>query len=175
MRNIFIGLMLVFIDFNLNIGSSQIGLIPDFAGYIVLAAGLREMAGESNMFAKAGPFASGMAVYTGIIYLMDLFGVSASLGVFSYFLGLISTAVSLYISYCIVLGVKDMESKYGCFLNGPSLNSAWTLLAIFSLISFLLLFIPVMGVISIIVSFVAAICFLVAFNKSKNLYYGMFG
>lgn len=68
-----------------------------------------------------------------------------------------------------------MESKYGCFLNGPSLNSAWTLLAIFSLISFLLLFIPVMGVISIIVSFVAAICFLVAFNKSKNLYYGMFG
>lgn len=85
MRNIFIGLMLVFIDFNLNIGSSQIGLIPDFAGYIVLAAGLREMAGESNMFAKAGPFASGMAVYTGIIYLMDLFGVSASLGVFFLF------------------------------------------------------------------------------------------
>lgn len=35
MRNIFIGFLFVFLDFNLSLGTSQIGLIPDFVGYIL--------------------------------------------------------------------------------------------------------------------------------------------
>jgi hypothetical protein len=76
--------MLIFLDFNLNLGNSQIGLIPDFAGYIVMINGLREMADESPLFMKVKPYATGMAVYTAAVYAMDLFGISSSLGALSY-------------------------------------------------------------------------------------------
>lgn len=36
MSNIFVGLLLIFLDFDLNVGSSTIGLIPDFLGGIFL-------------------------------------------------------------------------------------------------------------------------------------------
>ena len=165
--------MLIFLDFNLNLGNLQIGLIPDFIGYIVMINGLMEMAGESQLFLKVKPYATGMAVYTGILYFMDLFGISASLGALSYILAIASTIISLYISYNIVMGVKEIEEKYNAILNGDSLKSTWTLLAVFNIIVYISLLIPALAVICIIVTFIVAICFLVAFSKSKDLYYEM--
>lgn len=171
MRNIFLGFVFIFLDFSLNLDSSKIGLIPDFVGYIIMINGLQEMAVESTLFMKVKPFATGMAVYTGILYLLDLFGVSVSLGVLTYVLAITSTAVSLYISYNIVMGVIDMERKYNKSLNGDSLKSTWTFLAVFNVLSYVSMLIPPLAIICIIVSCIIAICFLVAFNNSKNLYY----
>ena len=171
MRNIFIGFMLIFLDFNLNLGNSQIGLIPDFAGYIVMINGLGEMAVESPQFMKVKPIATGMTVYTAVLYAMDLFGISFSLGAFSYILAIASTIISLYISYYIVLGVMDLEEKYNTLLNGASLKSTWTLLAVFNVLSFVSLVIPAVAVVFIVVAFIVAIVFLVSFNTAKRLYY----
>ena len=172
MKNIFIGFILIFLDLNLNFGNSRIGFLPDFIGYMIMITGLVEMANESSFFMKVKPFATGMAVYTGIIYFMDLFGVTFSLGILSYVLAFTSTAISLYISYNIVMGVKDMEQKYRTLLNGDSLKQTWTLMAVFNVLSYALLVIPLLAIVSIIVAFLVAIGFLVAFNHSKNMYYG---
>ena len=175
MKNIFIGFILIFLDFSLNIGNSKIGLIPDFVGYIVMISGLEEMARESTLFKKVKPYAAGMAVYTGVLYLLDLVGASVSLGALTYLLAFTSTAVSLYISYNIVMGVIDMEGKYNTPLNGDSLKSTWTLLAVFDVLTFVAWLIPPVAIICIIVYFIIAICFLFAFNNSKNLYYDTVG
>lgn len=171
MRNIFTGFILIFLDFNLNIGNSQIGLIPDFAGYIVMLSGLEELARESDIFIKVKPYAASMAVYTGILYLLALLGLSTSLGGLSYVLSIISLAISLYISYQIVMGVIELEQKYRTLFNGIGLKSAWNLLAIFNIVTFLFLIIPGIALIFILLAFLVSINFLVAFNKSKNLYY----
>lgn len=170
MKKIFIGFLLIFLDFNVNLGNAQLGLIPDFIGYIVMINGLGEMAGESGLFLKVKPYATGMAVYTGILYLMDLFGISASLGAFSYLLAIASTVISLYISYNIVMGVKDLELKYSALFNGDSLKSTWTLLAVFNIVVYISLLIPALAIICIIVTVIVAIFFLVAFYKSQTLY-----
>jgi hypothetical protein len=171
MKNIFTGFILIFLDFNLNLGNSQIGLIPDFVGYIIMISGLVEMGRESELFIKVKPYASGMAIYTGILYLLDLLGISSSLGVLSYVLALTSIAVSLYISYNIVMGVIDIERKYNTLFNGSRLKSTWNLLAIFNVLTFVLSLIPAVAIICIILTFIVTICFLVDFNKSKILYY----
>jgi hypothetical protein len=173
LKNIFIGLMLIYLDFSINLGNSKIGLIPDFIGYIVMIKGLAEMADESPLFLKVKPFAGGMSVYTGILYLMDLFGISVSLGVLFYLFAITSTVISLYISYNIVMGVKEMEGKYNVLLNGDSLKSIWTVLTVINIIVYVFLLIQALAVICIIVSCIVAICFLVAFYKSKNKYYEM--
>lgn len=171
MRNIFIGFILVFLDFNLDLGNSRIGLIPDFIGYYVMIKGLEELIGESDFFIKIKPFATGMAVYSAIMYAMDLFGLSVSLGALTYLLAIASTAISLYISYNIVMGVIDMEEKDNIHLNGESLKSTWKLLAVFNVLTFVSILFPLGAIIIIIVTLIVSIVFLVEFNKSKNLYY----
>lgn len=171
MKNILIGFILIFLDFSLNLGNSKIGLLPDFVGYIVMINGLVEMAEESTLFTRIKPYVTAMAVYTAFLYLLDLGGISVTLGILSYVLAFTTTAVSLYISYNIVMGIIDMEEKNNANLDGNSLKSAWKLLAVFNILAFVSLLIPLVALICIIVSFIVAIYFLVAFNNSKNLYY----
>lgn len=165
-------MLLVFLDFSINLGRIRIGLIPDFIGYIIMVKGLSELSDESYCFVKIKGFAKGMAVYTGILYLFDLLGASKDFGIGSYLLGLASTVISLYISNGVVKGVEDMEIVRNIELNAESLYSAWKVNAGFTLAAYVLIIIPFLSVICMLVSFVAAIVFLVAFNRSKKLYYG---
>lgn len=171
MRNIFIGLLLVFLDFNFDINASRIGLIPDFLGYIYMMRGLEEITGHSNWFSKLRPLAMGMAIYSGILYGMDLLGVSASLGFLSILLGIGSTIISLYISYGIVMGIKEMENAYLWELNAESLFSTWKLLAIFTVLMYIIIFIPFVNLIGLVVGLIINIYFLYSFNNTKNRYY----
>lgn len=171
MRNIFIGLLFIFLDFHFDFNATRIGLIPDFVGYIFMINGLNELTHKSMRFSKIRPFAVGMAIYTGVLYAFDLLAVSVNLGGLSLLLGLASTIISLYISYNIVMGVKDIEVAYSQRLNGDHLLTMWKVVAVLSLAIYLLFFIPALGILCVIGNIVVAIFFLVAFNRTKNLYY----
>jgi glucan phosphoethanolaminetransferase (alkaline phosphatase superfamily) len=170
MRKIFIGMLFVFLDFTLTLNTSRIELIPDFIGYILMVQGLMELADESLWFGKVRPYAIGMAIYSGVLYVFDLFGTTDSTGVLSWVFGLISTGISLYISYGIVMGVQDIESMQNRNLDGSELMAKWKLYAILSAIIYLLVFIPVLNVLAIIAGFVIAVYFLIAFHRTSKLY-----
>ena len=87
MRQIFWGMLFLFLDFNLTVKSSLIGLIPDFVGCIFLIRGLDLLRGESIRFVQARPWALAAAVYTGFTWLLDLLGLNLT-GIFSLLLGL---------------------------------------------------------------------------------------
>ncbi len=170
MKNIFIGFLLIFLDFNLDIGSCRIGLLPDFLGYIILIKGLTEMSEKSAFFEKVIPWAKGLAIYTGALYLFDLFGMSVNMSLFTTVLGLLGTAASLYVSYHVVLGVKDMEETLNRSLNAANLKTAWTVEAVCSILVYALVWFGALALLCLIIGFIAGICFLAAFYKSKNLY-----
>ena len=172
MTKIFVGMLLVFLNFNFNINHITIGLIPSFLGYIVMLLGLRELAQLSGWFSKAQPCALAMAVYTTGTYLMDLFGVSAWLGFFGIGLGLISTVVSLVIGYMIVMGIKEAQTARQQSLNADQLYFTWKVYAIASLAAFGLALVPFIALVGAIVSFAAAVYFLVIFNKTRRLFDG---
>lgn len=173
MQNIFIGMLFVFLNFSLDIGSLRIGLIPTFLGYIYIAKGLLEVTGFSDNFSKVAPYVKGMVVYSGICYAMDLLGISFIIGMpIDFVLGLISTVVSLFISHGIIMGIRDIEIAKVQNLNAGQLYSTWKLLAIVSLAVYLLYIIPVLAVICMIAGFMIAVYYLSIFNKTKNLYYG---
>lgn len=173
MKNIFIGFLFILLNFNLNLNQSSIDLLPDFVGYIILANGLLELESESSYFLKARPYSIGMAVYTGMVFFLNLVGISHNLSGLGFILGIISLIVLFYISYCVVQGVKEMESSHGTFLNGDKLDSLWRWWVVFSAITYVLLLIPFIAIVCTIISVVVAICFLVSINTSKNLYYNM--
>lgn len=172
MKKIFIGMLLVFLDFNLDIGSSRIGLIPDFLGYIYMLKGLSELIELSTRFSKVKPYVNGMAIYSGFCYAIDLFGVTSMIGEpINFALGLMATILSLFISHSIILGIKDIEVAKEQNLNSEQLYAAWKMLAVFSFILYLAYVVPALAFVCILASFIIGIFYLFRFNETKNLFY----
>lgn len=172
MHKIFIGLLLVFLDFNLDLGTSRIGLIPDFLGYISILQGLKEMENKSVNFLKVIPVTKLALILSIVIYILDLAGLSLNPDnrILPVAFGIVMTIISLYISYYIVQGVLDLQQRTGFDLNGNKLYAAWKLVAVFSVLAYPLFFIPGLNIISIILTFVFYIYFLYYLNVTKNAY-----
>ena len=172
MQRIFTGMLLVFLDFNLDFGASRLGLLPDFLGYIFMLRGLRELDGFSPQFGRITLYVRGMAVYWAVCYALDLFGLSSALGViFTFVLGLVSTLFSLYISYTIIRGIIEIEEGRLQDLSAAKLLSVWKIWAVLALLTYALLFLPGLAMAAILGSFIAGIYYLYVFNQTKNLFY----
>ena len=170
-KNIFYGLIFVFLDFNLVFNQSSFDVLPDFAGYLFIIGGLIELSRKSRWFQKARPFATGMAIYTGIIFLLDALGASPVPNTWgSLALGFISTLVSLQVSYDIVMGIREIEAVENRPLRADALYYSWKIMTVLTCIVYAMIWIPFLNIVSIIFGLIAGIYFLNSFNKTKNLY-----
>lgn len=173
MNNIFIGFIFLFLDFSIDFGATRVGLIPDFVGYILIAQGLAELTAGNDKFSRVRPFALVMAVYTAILYTMNLLGIYIYMGVLiSTVIGLAALLASFFISYNIVMGIKDLETALEQDLSSRSLYSAWMAYTAISFVLFFLVLIPGLYYICTIAGNIAGIVFLVMMGRTKNLYYG---
>lgn len=111
MKKIFFAYIFMLISFDFNIDIYTIGVFPDFVGSILLLLGLREMATESKNFKKIKPVALSMAIYSTILYALDLAGVFSSFILIPYFLGVVYTGINVYMMFCVIKGIEDIENK----------------------------------------------------------------
>ena len=171
MKTVFWAFFFIFLDFNLGINGHDLNIIPDFAGYILLCRAADGLGGENRRFGQLRPFAMGMAVYTGILWVGDLLAVTGGSWLDS-LLGLIALAVSLFISWNVVQAVREMEEAREADLNGQSLRTAWFVLLaaqIAGRVSALLIS-PMGVVLTIIAGLVGIVWFLAALWKCARLY-----
>ena len=164
MSSIFWGFFLVFVNFNLTVNGHVLNLLPPFAGYLLVMKGCRELEGESSLFASIRPFALGMAVYTGILWLGDLLAVTGQGSWLTVLLGLAALAVSLYVSWAVVQAIRDTEGRRGTDLNSASLKTGWTVLAVAQVASWML------ALIGVIAGLVGIVWFLAALWRSRKLF-----
>ena len=183
MKSIFIGMLFVFLNFDLNIGNASIGLIPNVIGYYFMLKGLSEMVDFSERFAKVIPIVQVMMVFSVITYVLALIGGSVNVDIQSgYYVitplnwsmlafGFVSVVISLYISYNIIMGIRDIELAQFRDLNVVQLYLLWKLKVLFAPLIFFIFIAPAIAIIGTVISFVIAVIYLFAFNKAKNLYY----
>ena len=170
MNQLFTGMLLIWLDLDITLGTCRIGLLPDFVGYIMLMRGLDSLREESRHFGRVRPWAMVMAVYTGVLYAMDLFGVSVDMPVLDWCLGLVAAIVALAVQYGIVGGVQDMEAAHGWDLQSDKLRTLWLALAAMQMMSALLYWIPILSIMLVIAACIVSICFLAAFYRTKKRY-----
>ncbi|MGN1031351.1 MAG: hypothetical protein ACI4PQ_07080 [Butyricicoccaceae bacterium] len=125
MNLIFIGLIFVLLDFNIPFIEPTINCLPDWLGYLLLAAALRRMAEKSICFRKVRPFIRVAILYTGLLFVLNLFGLSERLGDLSLFPELVASLLALYITYLLGLGLNDLESAQFCVLRAYAVYEAW--------------------------------------------------
>jgi len=179
-NTIFAGMLFVFLNFNIEIGASKIGLIPGFLGYYFMLRGLTEIEWLSDKFTKVKPFVTVMIIFSGIAYALDLFGLPTEatlfiesimiINVWTSAIAFIAMIFSLYISYTIIMGIKDIEITKEQVLNSGRLYSTWKLVAVFSVLTFALLIIPILLIACMIINLVVGIYYLYIFYETTKLF-----
>ena len=142
-------------------------------GYILLVLAFRELESESTEFQRLRPAAIGMAVYTGICWLLDAFGVtngSGAMTVITLVLSLISLAVSLYILKSVIDGIEDIEILRTADLGSERLRSVFMVMAIASVVGIAMAIVPVLVNPAMLVNFVATIILLVRLHATWKAY-----
>ena len=175
MKKLFWGFFFIYLNFNLNFNQHSLNVLPDFVGYILLLQGARILEDESEFFSRARPFATGMTIYSAILWIGALLGVASEANWITQILGIISVIVSLYISWLLIRGVQELEDRHMSDLNGGKLMSLWKGLAVVQIAGGVIgLMINLMNVgilaavtvVLAIVGFVLIVLYLIAWNKS---------
>lgn len=169
MNNIFLGFIFILFDFTLNFNESTLSLMPAFVGYWFLGKGLVELQGRSESITKAIPLAKFMIVFSAITWLINLFAIQ--LGLVGTAIGLVETVFSIYVSYLVVVGIKEVEEYHQADLQANKLKQAWLMSTICRLCVGLLIWVPFLILIVIVVAFAIHIYFMVALNNTKKAYY----
>ncbi|WP_298035175.1 hypothetical protein [uncultured Dysosmobacter sp.] len=171
MKKLFWGLFFVFLNFNLSVNQHTLNLLPPFVGYYLLYQGTKELDGESQLFRNVRPFAVGMGVYTAILWLGDLLGVSGGSGVIGGLLGLLAVLVGLYICWALIQAVRDMEERRGADLNSAAMRRAWIVLAVSQAACWLCVWLlSGLAILGLIAGLIGIILLLMAFWKGQKLY-----
>lgn len=171
MKKLFWGLFFVFLNFNLNLNQHTLNLLPPFVGYYLLCQGTEELDGESPLFRNIRPFAVGMGVYTAILWLGDLLGVSGGSGVIGGLLGLLAVLVGLYICWALIQAVRDMEERRGADLNSAAMGRAWIVMAAAQVVCWLCVWLlSGLAILGLIAGLIGIIMLLTAFWKGQKLY-----
>jgi len=172
MNKITIGMLLVFLNFNLDINATRIGLIPSFLGYLIMLIGLGEIGRFSGRFSKIRPLVTVMFAYSTVLYFMDIYGLWAvDMRFLIIALSLIFVIMSLYVAHSIVMGIKDIEALWGVELDSDKLYYAWQVLVLFNFIVYVVFHIPPIGTLFVIIGFIVGVYYLAAFDRTAKLFY----
>ena len=168
MQKVFIGILLILLDFHLEFSTGHLGLIPDFIGYFVLLLGLRQLAEDGPSFKRAIPAAIGIGIYSFFLWVADLFGFAATQSPMVIFCEILSVFLALYVTRLVVEGVGELASATGEDLHYKKLKIDWYVMAVFQTLSFSWLFFPALATVCVIISAVDTLLFLFALHKSRR-------
>lgn len=166
---IFIGLVFVILNFNLNFNEVTIGLIPNFVGYILIIKGIKEVQNFEEYFKKAIPVSVIMAVYSFVVWVMNILAVETS-EVVMLMVGIFTSILALYVKWVIIKGIALIEDKEKYDLYSDKLKVLWFIMVVIDLFFYLSMYAIILEFIYIIVSFVVTLLFLFSFNKTRKQY-----
>ena len=163
MNKIFWGLIFLFFDFKIN----EVTLLPAFVGHLLIYFGMKEYNAKYTpvaAYTKARPWVIAAAVWTAIFWLPLI-----NPG----YLSVIGTALQLAVTYFIVRGVEQMEPLHGRDLGSARLRTAWYIALVCLIVTYLANILATvlaggLAAIAMIVWFVAAIIYVVAFYRCKK-------
>ncbi len=171
MKKLFWGLFFIFLNFNLSLNQHTLNILPPFVGYYLLYQGSRELEGESSLFQGICPFAVGMGIYTAILWVGDLLGVTSGSSVIGVLLGLLATVVGLYICWALIQAVQDVEIHRGAELNSAAMRRAWIIMVVAQVVCYLCVWLlSGLALLGLIAGLIGTIMLLAAFWKGQKLY-----
>lgn len=166
MKKLFIGLILILFDFNINIGHCIIGITPDFVGFLLIYKGFREISPYTLIYEQTEKYSIIMVIFASIMYFGDLIGLVYICDILVFVMRIIYSIGELFITYRMVQGIIDIEKKNNVQLGGKSLNLLWICEAGVLFTSYLGYFTPAFAVLFGIIGLIVSIVFTIYFYSA---------
>ena len=170
MTGFFWGFLLVFLDFSLNLNGHEIGLFPDFLGFLIIFRAARRMGTRSSFFPQLARIGRMMLVFSAGLYLLDALGITQNLGTLGHFLSLFCTAAGLWAALLLTRAVQELQVLHSCDLNADALRSAWNVMAVCQMVSYLFLMNVLLSTVFSLIAFGASIYYLTRFSCCSRLW-----
>lgn len=168
MKKIFFGLIFALLDYNIYSGGMTINILPSFLGCIFILFGLREVEAESTNLSRAKSIALVMTIYSSIVYILDLGGMTASLGVAGTALSGLGIAGFLFLNYLLVKALEDMTVAYHEDLNAHALRTAWTAQLFTGIGAYCLIMVEQLAALLMIGYVISSMGFIVSFYRTTK-------
>jgi len=164
MSNLLYGFIFILFEFSFDISFITIGVIPDFVGYLFILNGIDQLKEYSDKFMKVRPYAKGMFIYSIVLYIFDLLGISRILPLIWLIPIILAMVISSYIIYALVNAIKDVESKVECSFGSSKLMLLWVILTVLKIVGPVISILPLAGVFAFALAVInTAVSFLFAF------------
>jgi hypothetical protein len=185
MDKLFFSMIFIVMNYTLTLGNVRVEIVPHFIGYIGLAVGLGEMARHSSGFLRLRPWAIGMAVFTAVIFALQIAGFTEQWAVISLTAALvISSAIGFFILYRVITGIRQLETDFEAAWESERLLMAWKIMLAANAVGYALVLIAYLMLtgaspsdgagllitVGSLIAFAAGIYFLVRFYKTRQLY-----
>lgn len=174
MKDIFIGIILVLFDLDINYEFGKLGLIPDAIGFIYLREGFKSLEKKSPIFESLVPHGELMIFYSVFGYIFNMFGLHlAGNGLVGVVCEALCIAHLLYVLYKTILGVMDMEKTDSLDYKGQKLLSNYKIFCCFMVIASMVAAVtkyPLFIGLAFIANAAGTIYFLTAFYESKKAF-----
>lgn len=174
MNNFFWGFFLIYIHFNLNLGSHTFELLPDFLGYMRIRDGAGELEAESSRFRDCRAVSRVLVIYSLLIWIVNALGSPMSV-----LASLAEMIGRLYVGWTAISGIREMEANRGLELNGQKLYGSWVAMAVTQVASTTLVLLGMddgaLHLLLIVMWFIAMILFLRNLWTAKKGYEAVTG
>ena len=163
-RNLYWGFLFIMVDFRIQ----GVDVLPDIIGFILFAIGFGILASNSVHFTTARTYNIPM-IFLSIfsIYERPAQGGGIEIGLFGPFgilIAIASVILSLLVVYNLFMGIKDMavqRQEMDLHAEAEERWSQYLLLQIASVLAFILIFVPLLGILYIIALIIASIVIVV--------------
>ncbi len=175
MKKILIGLLFIFFDFVIEYEGLNVGILPDFIGYALLALGIRDLLKKwDSSDLRLASILSIMAVaITAIQYLFDL--VALDLEMIGTLWNALCIALLLGTTFLLTQGLREIERLSSWDLSGSRLRQSWLLMALVQLLAYVLPLIWLEEILDMVLLVAALVCnvlFLLVFCRCQQVYDG---
>lgn len=170
MSGFFWGFLLVFLDFSLNLHGHEIGLLPDFVGFLLIFRSANRMSGYSVRFSQLTRLSRAMLAFSAFLYVLDLLGSSAKLGMLGHVLALGCSVGGLFAAFLFTQALFDLQALRSIELHARALHSAWSLLAVCQMVSYLFLMHVLLSTVLALACFGAGIYYLYRLSRCCRAY-----
>ena len=158
---------MILVNIYFYLGSSIIGLIPDFAGYILISNGIKECVEEKKVYKKIQNNAFAACVFSAVIWIMDLFTVTSRIyynfgAVWGNILKTVSIIFMGVVTYSLIEVVEYAGAKYNYVFDLRALKLSWLLIMLIN---------PILFICSIIISLYSLIEWIVLGEVLASLWF----
>ncbi len=135
MNDIFVGLILLFVNFNINLGALTVGLLPSFVGAYLIWKGARELSAESETMRELDMVLKVAIGVHAVIWVCNFFGAVYAWGLLFWLLNVASQLMNLYILHQLTGGVEELEKIRCVDMRVEMLKRWWIAIFAFSVLN----------------------------------------